>query len=92
MSDPSTAPARRQRTSEDPWVLACRVVHDLRRDGIAVHSPDAVMGTLAALAAAMLETAPGRDPAGARRRRHRGPGRPGAAWRRVDSGPSSPPA
>lgn len=32
--------ARRERTSEDPWVIAYRVVHDLRRDGIRVHHAD----------------------------------------------------
>jgi hypothetical protein len=91
MSDPSTVHPRRQRTSEDPWTLACRVVHDLRRDGIAVASPDTVMPTLAHLAAAMLaalgvaavvpdEPGPSAGP---------GIAQPGGGW---ISGPSSPPA
>jgi hypothetical protein len=54
VSDPSTLYPHRQRQSEDPWTIACRVVHDLRRDGIAVTAPEVVMPTLAHLAAAML--------------------------------------
>jgi hypothetical protein len=40
MSDPSTLRQRRERAAEDPWTIAYRVVHDLRRDGIAVPLAD----------------------------------------------------
>ena len=47
MADPSTWRPRRERAAEDPWTVAYRVVHDLRRGGIAVpraeeHMPAAV--------------------------------------------------
>ena len=42
MPDPSTP--RRERASEDPWTIAYRVVHDLRRDGIRVHFADGDAG------------------------------------------------
>jgi hypothetical protein len=54
MPDPSTAPARRERASEDPWTIAYRVVHDLRRDGITVHHGEARMAAAARHAARLL--------------------------------------
>ena len=54
MSDPSTPPARRERTSEDPWTVAYRVVHDLRRDGISVHYAEARMRAAVRHAARLL--------------------------------------
>jgi hypothetical protein len=54
MSDPSTSPGRRERASEDPWTIAYRVVHDLRRDGVRAHFADERMPA-AALAARLLE-------------------------------------
>ena len=54
MSDPSTLHLRRERPSEDPWTVAYRVVHDLRRDGIHVHSADERMPAAAACAARLL--------------------------------------
>jgi hypothetical protein len=36
MSEPTDRVDRRERSSEDPWTVTLRVVHDLRRDGIAV--------------------------------------------------------
>jgi hypothetical protein len=52
--------ARRERTTEDPWTVALRVVHDLRRDGIHVHHadermPHAARHAAARHAAALLE-------------------------------------
>jgi hypothetical protein len=70
VSDLSTVYPHRQRVSEDPWVIAARVVHDLRRDGIRVTAPEPVMPTLAHLAAAMLAAlgvaaaVPDEEPAG----------------------------
>jgi hypothetical protein len=55
MSDPSTPPALRERASEDPWTVALRVVHDLRRDGIRVPRADDRMPAAARHAAALLE-------------------------------------
>jgi hypothetical protein len=55
MSDPSTAPARRERHSEDPWTIAWRVVHDLRRDGVTVHHADDRMPAAVRHAARLLE-------------------------------------
>lgn len=46
---------RRERASEDPWTVAYRVVHDLRRDGIRVHRADDRMPEAARHAAALLE-------------------------------------
>ena len=55
MTNPSTPPARRERASEDPWTVALRVVHDLRRDGIRVHHADERMPAAARHAARLLE-------------------------------------
>ena len=55
MPDLSTTPGRRERTSEDPWTVVFRVVHDLRRDGIRVHHADDRMPAAAAHAARLLE-------------------------------------
>ena len=55
MSDPSTTPARRERMSEDPWTVALRAVHDLRRDGITVDASDERMPAAARHAARLLE-------------------------------------
>jgi hypothetical protein len=55
MSNPSTPPALRERTSEDPWTIVLRVVHDLRRDGIRVHRPHERMPAAARHAARLLE-------------------------------------
>ena len=46
---------RRERTTEDPWTIAYRVVHDLRRDGIRVHGADDRMPEAARHAAALLQ-------------------------------------
>lgn len=54
MSDPSTTPGRRERTSEDPWTIAYRVAHDLCRDGITVHYAEARMAAAARHAARLL--------------------------------------
>jgi hypothetical protein len=90
MSNPSSTPARRERTSEDPWTIAWRVVHDLRRDGVRVHVADDRMPAAARAAARLLEVlgvaatvpdepAPADAPAVAQ---------PGGGW---ISGPSTPP-
>jgi hypothetical protein len=90
MSDPSTTPARRDRTSEDPWTVAWRVLHDLRRDGITVHAPDDRMPAAVRHAARLLEvlgvaaTVP--DEPGPPDRP--GAAQPGGGW---ISGPSNPP-
>jgi hypothetical protein len=55
MSDPSTTPTRRERASEDPWTIALRVVHDLRRDGIRVHHSEQRMHNAIRHAALLLE-------------------------------------
>jgi hypothetical protein len=55
MPDPSTTPARRERASEDPWTIAYRVVHDLRRDGITVHLAEERMPAAARHAARLLQ-------------------------------------
>jgi hypothetical protein len=89
MSDLSTTPARRERTSEDPYTVAYRVVHDLRRDGIRVHLADERMPAAARHAARLLEVlgvaAAVPDEPGP----HDRPGvaQPGGGW---ISGPSSP--
>ena len=91
MPDPSTPPARRERASEDPWTIAYRVVHDLRRDGIAVPCAEARMAAAARHAAHLLavldvaaavpdEPGAGNPP---------GVAQPGGGW---ISGPSSPAA
>jgi hypothetical protein len=46
----------RKRTGEDPWTVALRVVHDLRRDGIQVNHADERMPEAARHAAALLES------------------------------------
>jgi hypothetical protein len=90
MSDLSTSPARRERTSEDPYTVAYRVVHDLRRDGIRVHLADERMPAAARHAARLLEvlgvaaTVPD-EPARADAPRT---AQPGGGW---ISGPSNPP-
>lgn len=76
----------RERSSEDPWTVACRVVHDLRRDGIRVEAGGEAMSAAAGHAAALLEAlgvaaaVPDED----------GPGtaQPGGGW---ITGPSVPP-
>jgi hypothetical protein len=55
MSNPSTPPALRERASEDPWTIALRVVHDLRRDGIRVHQSEQRMRAAIRHAARLLE-------------------------------------
>jgi hypothetical protein len=55
MSDPSILQPRRERASEDPWTVALRVVHDLRRDGIRVPRADDRMPAAVRHAAALLE-------------------------------------
>jgi hypothetical protein len=55
MNDDATA-SHRERTGEDPWTIALRVVHDLRRDGIRVHHADERMPEAARHAAALLES------------------------------------
>lgn len=84
----ATSPSRRERASEDPWTIAYRVVHDLRRDGIRVHFADERMPAAAHAArllrvlgvAAAVPDEPGPDnPLGA--------AQPGGGW---ISGPSSP--
>jgi hypothetical protein len=55
MNDDATA-GHRERTGEDPWTVALRVVHDLRRDGIRVHHADDRMPEAARHAAALLES------------------------------------
>ena len=55
MNDDATA-GHRGRTGEDPWTVALRVVHDLRRDGIRVHHADDRMPEAARHAAALLES------------------------------------
>jgi hypothetical protein len=90
MSNPSTPPARRERTSEDPWTVAYRVVHDLRRDGVTVDAASHRMPVAVRHAARLLEvlgvaaTMPD-EPALA----HDAPGvaQPGGGW---ISGPSNP--
>jgi hypothetical protein len=54
MTNPSTPPARRERASEDPYTVALRVVHDLRRDGIRVRHADERMPAAARHAARLL--------------------------------------
>ena len=91
MPDPSTPPARRERASEDPWTVTLRVVHDLRRDGIAVDPPSHRMPAAVRYAALLLEVLgvaatvpdePGTD-------NPPGTAQPGGGW---ISGPSNPPA
>ena len=55
MTDHAT-PDHRERTGEDPWTVALRVVHDLRRDGIRVHHADERLPAAARHAAALLES------------------------------------
>ena len=90
MPDPSTTPGCRERASEDPWTIAHRVVHDLRRDGIRVHFADEWMPAAAAHHAARLLEVLGvaaaiPDEPGP----HNPPGtaQPGGGW---ISGPSNP--
>ena len=84
MPDPSTTPARRERTSEDPWTIVHRVVHDLRRDGIHADAPANRMLAAVRHAALLLEvlgvTAAVPDEAGP------GTAQPGGGW---ISGPST---
>jgi hypothetical protein len=91
MHDPSTPPVHRERTSEDPWTIVLRVVHDLRRDGITADTPSHRMPAAVRYAALLLEVlgvaAAVPDEPGP----HNPPGtaQPGGGW---ISGPSSPPA
>lgn len=45
---------RRERATEDPWVIVHRVIHDLNRDGIRINATDGAEAALIQLAAAML--------------------------------------
>ena len=91
MPDPSTTPARRERTSEDPYTVAYRVVHDLRRDGIRVHFADERMPAAAYYAARLLAALgvtatvpdePGHNPLGT--------AQPGGGWISGLSTPACP--
>jgi hypothetical protein len=56
VADHAIPPPRRERASEDPWTVAYRVAHDLRRDGIRVHHADDRMPEAARHAAALLQS------------------------------------
>ena len=90
MPDLATTAGRRERTSEDPWTIVHRVVHDLRRDGIHADAPDYRMPTAVRYAALLLEVlgvaAVVPDEPG--QRDQPGVAQPGGGW---ISGPSSPP-
>lgn len=89
MPDLGTGPARRERHSEDPWTVALRVIHDLRRDGVTVDAASHRMPAAVRHAARLLEVlgvaAAVPDEPGP----HDRPGvaQPGGGW---ISGPSSP--